>query len=131
MRTTIKLVSPLILSVAAVTLFLAAYQARAERRTLRNDLSRRAEVLGESLQETIEPLFARSADRNLQRIVERFGQREHLKGIAVYDENGATVAITPSLARRLQGGLTATRMALQRDAGFGELVGIDGESMYV
>src|SRR2546425_12578291 len=84
MRTSLKVVVPLIVSVAFVSLLFAAYQVRTERRVLRNDLSRRAEILAESLQETIEPLFDRGADKNMQRLVERFGQREHLKGIAVY-----------------------------------------------
>src|SRR5260221_9772809 len=47
----------LIVSVAAVSLFFAAYQVRTEKQLLRNDLSRRAEILGESLQESIEPLL--------------------------------------------------------------------------
>src|SRR6267154_5181190 len=88
MRTTLKIVLPLIVSVAAVSLFFAAYQVRTEKQLLRNDLSRRAEILGESLQESIEPLLDRAQDRSLQRVVERFGQREHLKGVAVYSDKG-------------------------------------------
>ena len=57
MRTTLKLVLPLIVSVALVSLVFAAYQVRTERRNLRNDVSRRAELLAESLQESIQPLF--------------------------------------------------------------------------
>ncbi len=100
MRTTLKLVLPLIVSVAFVSVLFAAYQVRTERRNLQNDLSRRAETLAESLQETVEPMFERSShssDRAMQRIVERFGQREHLKGIAVYEADGNLVAMTPGL----------------------------------
>ncbi len=56
MRTTLKIVLPLIVSVAVVSLLFAAYQVRREKRILRTDLSRRAEILGESLQEGVEPL---------------------------------------------------------------------------
>ena len=45
MRTTLKLVLPLIISVALVSLLFAAYQVRTQRRNLRTDLSRRAELL--------------------------------------------------------------------------------------
>ena len=71
---------------------------------LRNDLSRRAEILAESLQENVEPLFDRaSPDKSLQRIVDRFGQREHLKGIAVYNARGQPlVALTPGLPQIFQ-----------------------------
>ena len=44
MRTTLKIVLPLI-SVAVVSMLFAAYQVRTERRNLRNDLSRRVEIL--------------------------------------------------------------------------------------
>src|SRR5258705_12612472 len=80
MRTTLKLVLPLIVSVVVVSLLFAAYQVRTDRRILRNDLSRRAEILAESLQDNAEPQFDKPApDKNLQRLVDRFGQREHLK----------------------------------------------------
>src|SRR5947208_147094 len=122
MRTTLKIVIPLIVSVAAVSLFFAAYQVRTEKRLLRNDLSRRAEILGESLQESVEPLLDRGAEKNLQRLVERFGQREHLKGVAVYNGAAAALAITPGLSQvfRLRPG-TATR-AFQKNAGVGEFL---------
>src|SRR5260370_24473911 len=98
MRTTLKIVLPLIVSVAVVSLLFAAYQVRTEKHLLRNDLSRRAEILGESLQESIELLLDRGPEKNMQRLVERFGQREHLKGVAVYGAAGAPLAITSGLS---------------------------------
>jgi len=83
MRTTFKLVSPLIVSVAIVSLLFAGYQVRTQKRILRNDLVHRAETLGESLQESVESLSERGAERNLQRLVDRFGQKERLRGVAV------------------------------------------------
>src|SRR5260370_22581448 len=97
MRTTLKIVLSLIVSVASVSLVFAAYQVRKERRILRNDLSRRAEILAESLQDSVERLLDRGQEKGLQRLVERYGQREHLKGIVAYDSNGAVLAITPGL----------------------------------
>src|SRR5436309_7973571 len=122
MRTTLKIVIPLIVSVAAVSLFFAAYQVRTEKRLLRNDLSRRAEILGESLQESVEPLLERATDKSLQRLVERFGEREHLKGVAEYSNTGAPLASTSglSLAFRFRSA-TATR-AFQKNAGRGEFL---------
>jgi hypothetical protein len=102
MRTALKMVLPLIVSVAVVSGLFAWYQVRTEKRILRNDLSRRAETLGDALQESVEPLLERAPDRNLQRLVERFGEREHLKGVAVYDATGKTLAITPGIAKQFQ-----------------------------
>jgi alpha,alpha-trehalose-phosphate synthase [UDP-forming] len=122
MRTTLKIVLPLIVSVAVVSLLFAAYQVRTEKRVLRNDLSRRAEILGESLQESIEPLLDRAQDRSLQRLVERFGQREHLKGVAVYSGSGVPLAITAGLAPVFRLRPTVATRAAQEDAGVGEFL---------
>src|ERR1700681_2005547 len=132
MRTTLKIVLPLIISVVVVSLLFAVYQVRTEKRMLRNELSRRAEILAETLQETVEPLFDRALpDKSLQRIVDRFGQREHLKGIAVYNASGAALALTPGLSPAFQSRpATATHAAL-RDAGLGEFVTINNVPMHV
>src|SRR5580692_2093214 len=128
MRTTLKIVLPLIVSVAVVSLLFAAYQVRTERRNLRNDLSRRAEILGDSLQETVEPLLDRGSSKNLQRIVARFGQREHLKGVAVYDSGGAAIAITAGLPPEFQNPPAAAARASQQDAGYGEFLKADSSA---
>ena len=122
MRTTLKIILPLIVSVAAVSLLFAAYQVRTEKRILRNDLSRRAEILGESLQENVEPLLERGEEKSLQRLVERFGQREHLKGVAIYDATGPVLAITPGIALEFRMRPTVATRAAQADKGAGEFL---------
>jgi trehalose-6-phosphate synthase/GAF domain-containing protein len=98
MRTTLKLVVPLVLSVLIVSSFYGFYQVRLERRNLRNDLSHHSAVLAETLQENLESTPGRVSDRNLGRFVEKYGQREHLLGVAVYDNTGHAIAITHGLA---------------------------------
>jgi trehalose 6-phosphate synthase len=122
MRTTLKIILPLIVSVAVVSLLFAAYQVRTDKRTLRNDLSRRAGILGESLQETVEPVLERGQERALQRLIERFGQREHLKGVAIYDTTGAVMAITPGVAPAFRMRPTVATRAEQEDTGVGEFL---------
>jgi trehalose-6-phosphate synthase len=136
MRTTLKIVLPLIVSVAVVSMLFAAYQVRTERRNLRNELSRRADILAESLQETIEPLLDHGPNKNLQRIVARFGQREHLKGVAIYDISGAAIAITTGLPANAQTRPAAATRAAQRDEAYGEFLTMDssvlgGEASFV
>src|SRR6267154_5790460 len=100
MRTTLKIVLPLVVSVAAVSLVFAGYQVRTERKNLRTDLARRAELLAENLQESIEPQFERrerGSERSMQRVVDRFAQREHMKGIAVYEADGSSRVMTATL----------------------------------
>jgi alpha,alpha-trehalose-phosphate synthase [UDP-forming] len=131
MRTTLKIVLPLIVSVAAVSLLFAAYQVRTEKRMLRNDLSRRAEILGENLQETVETQLDRAPDRSLHRLVERFGQREHLKGVAIYDAAGNVLAITPGIAVIFPTRPEAAALAAQRDAGYGEFLAVDETPLHI
>jgi len=130
-RTTLKIVLPLTVSVAVVSLFFAGYQVRTDKRILRHDLSRRAEILGESLQENVEPLLDRTRQKNLQRLVDRFGQREHLKGVVVYDPNGAILAITPTLGPLLKSPPPSVTRAAQSEAGIGEFVYINQSPMHI
>src|SRR5271170_2106062 len=97
MRTTLKLVLPLAISVLSVSLLYGFYSVRLEQRNLRNDLLHRSEVFAENLQENLESTPARTTDRNLSHFVDKYGQREHLLGVAVYDNSGHTVAITHDL----------------------------------
>ncbi len=122
MRTTMKIVLPLIVSVAVVSLLFAAYQVRREKHLLRNELSRRAEIQGESLQESVEPLLERAPERSLQRLVERFGQREHLKGVGVYNSAGAAMASTSGLAPGFKWRPAAATRASQEGTGVGEFL---------
>ncbi len=122
MRTALKMVLPLIVSVALVSGLFAWYQVRTEKRILRSDLSRRAEILGETLQENVEPLMDRAPDRNLQKLVERFGEREHLKGVAVYDAGGKALAITPGIAREFQSWPEVVKNAAGKNQEQGEFV---------
>jgi trehalose-6-phosphate synthase len=132
MRTTLKLISPLIVSVVVVSLLFAGYQVRTERRVLRSDLVRRTEILAESLQENVEPQFDRSLpDKSLQRLVDRFGQREHLKGVGVYDGNGVALAVTSGLASLLWLRPAAAAHAAERDGGYGEFLTMNGAPIHV
>jgi trehalose 6-phosphate synthase len=115
MRTALKMVLPLIVSVAVVSVLFAWYQVRTERRNLRSDLSRRSEILGEGFEESVEPLLDRAPDKTLQRLVERFSEREHLKGVAVYDAAGRTLAITPGIAPIFQSWPDVVQIAAGKD----------------
>jgi len=134
LRTTLKLVLPLIVSVALVSLLFAGYQVRTERRNLRSDVSRRAEVLAESLQESIEPLFEkndRAAERATQRVVDRFAQREHIKGIAVYQADGALDVMTSTLGAAFKRAPKIAGSSMERGAGAGEFSRVEETPVFL
>ena len=132
MRTTLRIVAPLIVSVAVVSLLFATYQVRTQKRILRNDLSRRADILAESLQTSVEPLFDREAPgKGLQRLVDRFGKREQLKGVAVYDANGVALAMTSALGSGFQLRPAAAAHAAERNSGYGEFIKVTDNPVHV
>ena len=101
MRTSLRLTLSLVAAVTLVSVLFALYEVEADDRSRRTDLEKRAQVLAESLQETVQPLMANDSQADLQRIVERFGNRERLAGVVIYDTQGHPVVTTPNLAARL------------------------------
>jgi alpha,alpha-trehalose-phosphate synthase [UDP-forming] len=101
MRMSLRLILSLVLTVTLISVLFALYQVRADTHNRRSDLEKRAQILAESLQETVEPLWMKGANGSLRRIVERFGNRERLDGVAIYDVKSRPVFVTPSLASRL------------------------------
>jgi alpha,alpha-trehalose-phosphate synthase [UDP-forming] len=134
LRTTLKLVLPLIVSVALVSLLFAAYQVRTQRKNLRNDLMRRADVLAESLQEAIDPLFEkneRSSEKAMQRVVDRFAQREHMKGIAVYEADGHLRAMTSSLEDEFKQAPATAKRSVEKNSAQGDFTIVNDAPVYL
>jgi alpha,alpha-trehalose-phosphate synthase [UDP-forming] len=108
LKITIRLIVTLVVAVASVAWVSAYFQVRQERERLREELGRRAQLLAESLQESVEPLIATgpglsaASQARLTRLMERFSNRQRLKGTAVYAVNGSTVAVSSALSEMLQ-----------------------------
>ena len=129
MRITLRLIISLVLAATAVVFVSTGFQARQEQVRLEEELERRASVLAESLQESAEPLVASENLDGLRRLVERFGDRERLAGIAVYASDGRPLAITATLPARFQELPEMARDAMQMDRGSGTFL-IDGEKRW-
>src|ERR1700691_3105225 len=97
----VRLIVSLIVGITIVSLGFSYYEVVGEKRVLRSDLERRAEVLGESVAGNVEKSWEGGSTHGLQRLVQRFGNREHLVGVAVYDRRGNVVAITSELGKAL------------------------------
>ena len=83
----LRLIVALIVGVTLVSLASSWYQVQAEKDALRRDLERKAETFGESLAGNAES-YLQSGDRpGLEQMVSRFGNRDHLLGIGVYDRD--------------------------------------------
>src|SRR5271154_1475784 len=101
----VRLIVSLILGIAVVSSAFSYYEVAVEKRALRSDLERRAEMLGESpvgnAQRSWDAIPPKVPNIELQQLVEQFGNREHLLGVVIYDRQGAFVAMSPQLAKTL------------------------------
>jgi alpha,alpha-trehalose-phosphate synthase [UDP-forming] len=97
MKITIRLIVSLTFVVAVVTTGFSFYQVREERAHLASELERRVILLDESLRESVIPLIHSGSMKKLERLVDRFGNRQRFQGIAIYDGQGHIMASTPDL----------------------------------
>jgi trehalose 6-phosphate synthase len=131
MRIKFRLVILLIVGITLVAFAFAYFQVKEEKQRMRDELERRAEVLAESLEETVAPLAERRATKELQRIVERFGDRGRLAGIAVYDHEGNALAVTPGLDPRFATPPPTIEQALRQDAGQEAFFSLNSALMHI
>jgi len=126
----IRLIVSLILGITLVSLVSSYYQVRAQKRSLRQDLEHRAEVLAESLAQNVEPYFGKGS-RRLQKIVGQFGNREHLAGVAIFDRQGTVLAVTPGLGSWLATQPHAVTLSLTNNRGVSEFVRKDNDLLNI
>src|ERR1700723_2561413 len=101
MKLSLRLILFLVAGMSVITFIVSKNEVRWQKRGLRADLERRAEILGESLQEVVEPALERRSGEDLHRVVQRFENQEQLIGIIVYDAKGNTLAESSNLAQRI------------------------------
>ena len=94
MRSSLRLLGPLLGALLGVSAAFAFYQVSTEQRSLRTEFERRVATLAEGLVETVRPLLAKNAESDLRRIVQRNSNQERLLGMAIYDDEGRRVAAT-------------------------------------
>ena len=130
MKLSLRLILFLVIGITIVTFVIARNQVRAEKRGLRTDLERRAEILAESLQEIVEPAMERGSREQLRHIVERFGNRERLAGVAIYDAAGKVVAQSSSLITKYPTPPVPLDRIEATDQGVSEFVELSNEPMH-
>ena len=127
----IRLIVSLIVGITLVSLSSSYYEALGEKRALSRDLERRAEVLGESLAGNVERDLEQDSAQDLQRIVEHFGNREHLSGLAIYGRQGDLLAVTPELASTLATVPSVMSQALRENHGAGAFQRVGDASLHI
>ena len=131
MRLSLRLILFLVVGITLVTFLVARNQVRAEKRGLRADLVRRAEVLAESLQEIVEPNLEKGSREQLKRVVERFGNRERLAGVVVYDTQGEVLAESSNLVARFSPPPAPLDRLSSNSEGISQFLTLGDEPMHV
>src|SRR3974390_1992021 len=97
-----RLIIALVIGVTLVSLCSAGYQVWAGKRSMKRDLQRRAEILGESLAGNVDQDIQNNALHTLQKTIQRFAHPETLIGLAIYDLNGRVIAVADTLAQQME-----------------------------
>ncbi len=129
MRIGLRVVVSLSAVLILVACLFAYFEVRSEQRHIRQDLERHAQILAESLTETIKVPVKRGSRKGLQHTLDRLGAR--LVGLAVYDMDGAPIAVSPALARRLSARPSPVDTAVAQKAGSGGFIQLDQMIVYV
>jgi trehalose-6-phosphate synthase/uncharacterized membrane protein affecting hemolysin expression len=131
MKLSIRLILFLVAGITVVTFIVSKNEVRWQKRGLRVDLERRAEILSESLQEIVEPALEKGSRDQLRHIVERFGNRERLAGVVVYNKRGEVLAESSNLLSRFDPPPVPLDRVTTSNTGMGEYVNLSSQPMYV
>jgi trehalose-6-phosphate synthase len=131
MRITFRLIVSLVVTVAVVAVCSAYFHVQQESSRLNDEMERRSRLLAESLQESVQPAVQKGLSVNLQRLVEKFGNRERVTGMAIYDAKGKALAVTEKLAPGLSSVPGLVTNALNRDVDLSAFETVGNKRMHV
>jgi trehalose 6-phosphate synthase len=131
MRISLRLIISLILGVALVALLFAYFQVKAQKRALRNDLQNRAQLLADSLAQSVELLLQHHSRKDLQVLVDRFGNRERLAGVVVYDAKQQPLVLTLGLAGGLANPPDVVTQAISQNQSVGKFLLLGKAPTYI
>lgn len=120
-----------ILTVSLIVFGFTYNQANEERLDLSADLQYRTRLLADSLKEAVEPSYSRNSTGTLQRIVDRFTDRERIVGLAVFNNRGIPLAASKDIPTRVTENPDFVFAALDKNEASGAFETIDGASRYL
>jgi trehalose-6-phosphate synthase len=131
MRIPLRVILSVFIVIGVIVVLFTVLQVQQEKERMTMDLEGRASVLGESLKESVDPLVAKGQAQRLQTIVEKFGNREKLAGVAVYDAQDKLVAATVRLAPHLKTPLPLVGRVMSTDQEGGAFSLMGGRELYL
>lgn len=120
-----------ILAVSLLVFGFTYSQVNEERLNLSSDLQYRTRLLADSLKEAVEPSYSRNSTSTLQRIVDRFTDRERVVGLAVFNNRGVPLATSRGMSKRVIDNPDFVFIALDKNEASGVFEELDGASRYL
>lgn len=102
MKWILRIVLSITFVIALVAAAFSFWQANQENIRLKTELERRASLIADGLSESIAPLLERNSQDQLERLLNRFSNRERVLGAAVYDLQGRLIRASTGLERLLR-----------------------------
>ena len=120
-----------IIAVSAFVFGFTYTQVNQERLNLSADLQYRTRFLADSLKESVEPSYSRISTTSLQRIVDKFADRERVAGIAMFNNRGVSLATSKGTPKRVTDNPDFVFVALDKNEPTGLFEVIDGAPRYL
>ena len=130
MKITLNLIFSLVLVATLVILAFTYVQVQNERDRLTHELDVRAVIMAESLQESVKELLRANSPDRLKRLVERFGGRDRLIGVAIYDSQGTSLISSIGSLTTLTDSITHIHESILRGEGIASFNSHDGKSIH-
>lgn len=133
MRYIFAIIGSVVVAVSLVAVGFTIKQVDQERTTLTNNLEQRALLFTDSLKESVEPYYAtlQTSQTSLQKIVDKFANRERLAGIALYDNKGVLVATSSGLPKVIIENTEVVSSAMDSDTKKSDFFDDEEEKRYV
>ena len=135
MRYIFAIIGSVVLAVSLVSLGFTFKQVNQEEVTLQTNLEQRASLLSDSLKESVEPYYANNTQpsfyTSIQKIVEKFANRERLAGIALYDNKGTLIASSAGLPKSIIENQKIVADVMDSNSKNSDFFDAEGEKRYV
>jgi trehalose 6-phosphate synthase len=141
-----RLIIALIIGITLVSSAFSYYEVSGQKRALRSELERRDEILGESLVANVEqawnatstpaigppsPGTSAASTPELNQLVQRFGNRINLLGVAIYDRQASLVTMSPQLNKTLPSIPASVADAIARGRGESSFVTLGNSHVHI
>lgn len=128
MRTTLRLGIALVVSALFIAFVFAFFDVRTEKQRMTREMESRAQLVAESMEESVEDRLAGGQSEALRQTVERLGNR--LSAVAVYDIHGKLLAITAKTAWQLTTAPAVVGQTILQNRGRGEFIELSQTPVY-